>query len=132
MTSTEAHHEIEALRTALTSGIWTPSGAETEAAHEALLSGINIDVTPAEALIAGTWVGGTEAPWDLPVGEGGSRLTRLMRAVADLLNTLAVDTTEGQRLDRELRQLLQEVDDRRPRRFLDRFRHTARTTTTQP
>ncbi|MFD6935274.1 hypothetical protein ACFWAP_03830 [Streptomyces goshikiensis] len=58
-------------------------------------------------------------PAEIPVADGGSRLTHLMKACADLLDA----APDGHQLDSELRQLLYEVDDCRPQpRILDRFR----------
>ncbi|MGA5285434.1 hypothetical protein ACPCSK_34420 [Streptomyces griseoincarnatus] len=124
MTLTEVQAAISSLRSELAAGTWSPSAAEHDAAHEAVLQSVTIDVTPAEAITLGIWAAGTEGATEVPLGDGGSRLTHLMKQCADILSEAGFDTSaEGKQLDRELHQLLHEVDDRRPRpRVLERFR----------
>lgn len=85
MTPSDAREQVVRLRFELTVGSWSPSHGECDAAVEALKALRLPDTSVAEALVCGTWAAASTAPWELPVEEGGSRLTRLMHDVAELL-----------------------------------------------
>ena len=75
---------------------WSPSAAECDAAHETVLQSVTIGVTPAEAITSA-------------FGQRGPK-GHVMKACADFLSEPGVHTTrEGQQLDRELHQVLYEV-----------------------
>ena len=98
MTPSDAREQMVRLRFELAVGSWSPSHAECDAAVEALKALRLPDTTVAEALVSGTWAASSTAPWELPVEEGGSRLTRLMHDVAELL----MSTEGGDAEDREV------------------------------
>lgn len=98
MTPSDTRDQIFRLRFDLAVGSWSPSHAECDAAAEALTALRLPDTTVAEALVSGTWAAASTAPWELPVEEGGSRLTRLMHHVAELL----MSTQGGDAEDREV------------------------------
>ncbi|MFG2210920.1 hypothetical protein [Streptomyces sp. NPDC048638] len=85
MTPSEAREQMVLLRFELAAGSWSPSLGECDAAAAALRALRLPDTTVAEALTSGTRAAASSAPWELSAEEGGSRLTRLMHDVAELL-----------------------------------------------
>ncbi|MFC9131131.1 hypothetical protein ACFT4A_30395 [Streptomyces sp. NPDC057099] len=124
MTLTDAHAAMASLRSELAASTWSPSAAEYDAAQETVLQSGASGVTLAEAITSGIRGAGTEGATEIAVADGGSRLTRLMKQCADLLSDPGFAATpDAGHLDRELRRLLNEVADRRPRSpVLERLR----------